>query len=423
MKRSLKTSGATSADCSAVALAKPAASNSALGRALTSGRRLRATQPARPCPGAHVHGADRVGLDAGRKPAAQHVGFLVEQEQRARREGHEVRQLRRNQRHRVGDAKARAHRLRDFVEGVDLAVRERDVFEDGAALRGLGLEADGRAAALAGRLEREAPRRRDFDGVRGRFHLGRHLHEHLHDRGIEGAAGFLLKQRERRFGSHRLVVRPVGRERVVVVDDRQDARAERNLFALQSLRIALAVPAFVVAEDERRHRVREGHGTDDLRADLRMDADLLELLLRQRAGLRQDVFGHGELADVVEQRRRLDALDFGVGHAEPARDAGRVDLHAADVRLRGLILGVDRERERFNRRQVQIGHLLDVPALVVDASQVNLVAAVGEVERRGAEDRQPQAGAHEGRRRDGRRTGADEIARRAPQEVLVPDAR
>ena len=50
MKRSLNTSGATSADCSVVDLARPAASNSALGRALTSGRRLRATQPARPWP-------------------------------------------------------------------------------------------------------------------------------------------------------------------------------------------------------------------------------------------------------------------------------------------------------------------------------------------------------------------------------------
>ena len=50
MNRSLNTSGATSADCSAVDFARPAASNSALGRALTSGRRLRATHPARPWP-------------------------------------------------------------------------------------------------------------------------------------------------------------------------------------------------------------------------------------------------------------------------------------------------------------------------------------------------------------------------------------
>ena len=51
MNRSLKTSGQTSADRSVVSSrVKPAASKSALGRAFTSGRRLRATQPIRPWP-------------------------------------------------------------------------------------------------------------------------------------------------------------------------------------------------------------------------------------------------------------------------------------------------------------------------------------------------------------------------------------
>ena len=102
-----------------------------------------------------------------------------------------------------------------------------------------------------------------------------------------------------------------------------------------------------------------GNGTraDDLGADLRVDADLLELFLRQRPRLRQDVLGHGELADVVQQRRGLDALDLVVRHAERLREPRGVDLHAADVRLRRLILGVDRERQRFDRREVQVGHL------------------------------------------------------------------
>ena len=77
---------------------------------------------------------DRLGFDAGREPAAQRFGFVVVEEQRAARERHDVAQLRRDQRHRVGHAEAAAHRLRDLVERVDLAVRERDVLEDvGAA--------------------------------------------------------------------------------------------------------------------------------------------------------------------------------------------------------------------------------------------------------------------------------------------------
>ena len=50
MKRSLNTSGATSAELRRVWVDTPPASKSALGRAFTNGRRLRATQPVRPWP-------------------------------------------------------------------------------------------------------------------------------------------------------------------------------------------------------------------------------------------------------------------------------------------------------------------------------------------------------------------------------------
>ena len=237
---------------------------------------------------------------------------------------------------------------------------------------------------------------------------------------IERLAGLLLEQRQRRVVLHGPVVRPVGGEGVEVVDHREDARAERDLVALEPLRVALAVPALVVAQNERRHRVRERHRADDLGADLGVDADLLELLLRQRSRLRQDVLGHGQLADIVEQGRRLHALDLVVGHAQRPGDAGGVDLHAADVALGGLVLGVDGQRQRFDRGQVQVRHLLHVSPLVLDASQVDLVGAVSEVQRGEDEEREPRpllqhrpAGA-EGRRRP------DEVTRRTPQEVLVP---
>ena len=147
-----------------------------------------------------------------------------------------------------------------------------------------------------------------------------------------------------------------------------------------------------MAEDQRRDRIRKRHRGDDLGADLRMDADLLELFLRQRPGLRQDVLGHRELADVVEQRRRLHALDSAVATGRPLRQAGRIQLHAADVRLRRLILRVDRARQRFDRRQVQIRGLLHVPLLVLDAAHVDLVGAVGQIERRERQRREPVAG-------------------------------
>ena len=370
------------------------------------------------------HRADHLGFGAGGETALQRFDVLVVEEQRARRERHEVRQLRRNERHRVGHAEAGAHRLRDLVERVDFAVGERDVFEHRAALDrpALGLEADRRTSEIRGRFERQPARRRGVDGPGGDGHFGHHRHEHLDDGRVEGASGFLLQERDRGIVRHRLVIRTIGCERVEVVDDREDTGAQRDLVALEALRITLAVPALVVAEDQRSHRVRKRHRADDLGAHLRVHADLLELFLRQRSGFRQDVLRHGELADVVQQGGGLDTLDLGLGHPESLGDTRRIDLHAANVRLGGLILGVDGERERFDRGQVEVGHLLDVAALIVDAAQVHLVAAIRDVERSGGQQRRPHAGIHHRPRGDRGSAGSHEVARCAPEKILVPDA-
>ena len=127
--RSPNISGHTRADCSVVGASEPAASRSALGRAFTSGRRLRATQPVSPWP---VFSAS-CWMSSESAPVAKRqysVSCLLRvEEQGARRERHQVRQPRRDERHRVRHAQARAHRLRDLVERVDLAMRDRDVVE------------------------------------------------------------------------------------------------------------------------------------------------------------------------------------------------------------------------------------------------------------------------------------------------------
>ena len=72
MNRSLNTSGRDQRRLQGGACAvSPAASKSALGRALTSGRRLRATQPVSPWPLRTVIVREHVGFDAGGEPAAQ----------------------------------------------------------------------------------------------------------------------------------------------------------------------------------------------------------------------------------------------------------------------------------------------------------------------------------------------------------------
>jgi hypothetical protein len=299
-------------------------------------------------------------------------------------------------------------------------VRQGDVREGVRAAR---LHEPGR-----GRAETRSRRRL---GQRALRFVGRHqiderrkqIDEHRHQTRIERASGFGFEQRHRVLTRQRFVIRAVGRDRVVVVDNGENPRADRDRFSGQPLRIAFAVPSFVMTEDQRRDGVGEVHFRDDLRADLRMNPDLLEFLLRQRSGLGQDVFGHGELADVVQQCRGPHALDRRVGQPDRLRQLGRVRLHTADVHVRGLILGVDRAGKGLNRRQVEIRGLRDLAEmalLVFDPPEVDAVGAVGDVQRRVHQRQNPVAGMLDQRGGYRGRAGADEIARRAPQVIDPP---
>ena len=107
--------------------------------------------------------------------------------------------------------------------------------------------------------------------------------------------------------------------------------------------------------------------------------DLLEFLRRQRPRLGEDVIRHRELADVVQQRSGLDRLHLELGHPELTRNSGGVDLNAADMVFRRAVLRVDRSSERFDRREVQFGDLLDVPAFVVEPREQYQVRAQSQI--------------------------------------------
>ena len=181
--------------------------------------------------------------------------------------------------------------------------------------------------------------------------------EQVHDGRIEAVPRILPDPGQRIVAIERQVVGAIRRQCVELVDDREDARTERNRIARETVRVATPVPALVVGEHVRRHGVRERHASEDLGAHLRVYLDLLALLRSERTRLAQDVLRHGELADVVEQRGRAHALHVGGRHAERFREAGRVDLDPAQVRRGRLVLGVDGERQRLDRRKVQLREL------------------------------------------------------------------
>ncbi len=103
-------------------------------------------------------------------------------------------------------------------------MRERDVVED-RLVRRLGQQADGRPAFLA-RARRQRQRAHRV-GRRLGFcaQLVEVFDEDLHEVRIERFARFLPQQADGAFIAHRLVIGALRRQRVEVVDDREDARA------------------------------------------------------------------------------------------------------------------------------------------------------------------------------------------------------
>ena len=106
--------------------------------------------------------------------------------------------------------------------------------------------------------------------------------------------------------------------------------------------------------DDRDHGIGKFDLGQDFRAYRRVGFHALELCRRESTGLVQDVLGHGQLSDVVQQRRGFDGAELGpVFETEPRRQFDRPALDTADVAVGHGILGVDRVRESFDRREVQ----------------------------------------------------------------------
>src|SRR5207248_9966127 len=123
-----------------------------------------------------------------------------------------------------------------------------------------------------------------------------------------------------------------------------DARAEWDPLAAQPVRVAVSVPPLVVVEHPVRNRLDSEaleHPVADLRVALKHEA----LGLVERAALPQDLFGDGELAEVVQARLDTRQLDLRILDAEPPRDARREIADAVGVTAGECVARVDRLRE------------------------------------------------------------------------------
>ena len=103
---------------------------------------------------------------------------------------------------------------------------------------------------------------------------------------------------------------------VVGVADGHDARADRDLRAAERVGVSLAVDAFVAGADELGDIMQGGGGGEDALADDWVAADVGPLVGVEGAGLVEDGFRDGDLADVVQLGGEADSLDLFLGQAQ-----------------------------------------------------------------------------------------------------------
>ena len=101
-----------------------------------------------------------------------------------------------------------------------------------------------------------------------------------------------------------------------------------------------------------------------------MELHLLELGRRQLAGLIENVFRHGDLASVVQERRGFDGLDGRlIGDTKLLRQRDGPHLDAPDVPVRDFVLRIDGRGERFDGREIQALERGHMSLLILDAPE------------------------------------------------------
>ena len=95
---------------------------------------------------------------------------------------------------------------------------------------------------------------------------------------------------------------------MVRVADEDDARLERDVLADHPVRVSHPVESLVAVSDDRADVFEPVDRRDDPLAELGMLLDQPALGLGQRARLREHGLRDADLADVVEERAELEAL-------------------------------------------------------------------------------------------------------------------
>ena len=248
------------------------------------------------------------------------------------------------------------------------------------------------------------------------------LEEHADQLRVELAGpGPLAEAPERVLLVEGGLVRALGAERVVDVDDRHEPREERHLLLAEPVGVAPPVPALVVVPDDGAHRAERPHRQDEAVAGGRVLFHEPALVRAEGTRLEEDAVGHRDLPQVVQEAAQAERLQLLRAEPQPLAELHRArgQPHAVPGRVR--VPRLDREREARDQA-LRLLQLLEHPLQADQGPQPRAELARVDglrevVVRAGGEPRHPGVQLSLGRQEDHRDEVRDRVALELPAEV------
>ena len=140
---------------------------------------------------------------------------------------------------------------------------------------------------------------------------------------------------------HGFAVRTRRSHGVESIDGADDARGQRNVFAVQTVGITAAIEAFVVMQNRFADVLERGHAIDEIAANGGVFLNDGKLFEHEFAGFEQNSIGNADLSDIVKQRGIAHRIERAIAHAETPRNFNRNARHAFAVTACVSVLGFD----------------------------------------------------------------------------------
>src|SRR5439155_245488 len=115
---------------------------------------------------------------------------------------------------------------------------------------------------------------------------------------------------------------------------------------------------------------------ENFRPHDRVNLHFFEFFRGQPARFGNDVLRDRQFANIVQQRGCVQCLHFWRANLQFFGDLDGVHPNSLQMIVSGVIFGLNRQGQRFDGSQVEVGHLLYVPLLVFEFAQIEPVGAI-----------------------------------------------